>query len=145
MHRPKTTAKVLAGVAVWAVSGCVAVQPQPVPAPPSHSGRPAQAVEPQIVQRPAREVLAPPPLTWAETAALPSVPPPAARHVPDERPESPPPKSLPAKPGTAEPPTLPSLRPLPAVGPDVCALGESYGRWRPGSPESRICQEAYGS
>jgi hypothetical protein len=142
VHRPKTTAKVLAGVAVWAVSGCVAVQPQPVPPPPSHSGRPAQAVEPQIVQRPAREVLAPPPLTspLAETAAPPSLPPPAARHVPNERPKSPPPK-----PRTAEPPTLPSLRPLPALGPDVCALGESYGRWRPGSPESRICQETYPS
>jgi hypothetical protein len=142
VHRPKTTAKVLAGVAVWAVSGCVAVQPQPVPAPPSHSGRPAQAVEPQIVQRPAREVLAPPPLTapLAQTAAPPSVPAPAARHMPNERPKSPPPK-----PRTAESPALPSLRPLPAVGPDVCALGESYGRWRPGSPESRICQEAYGS
>ncbi|MDQ0944983.1 hypothetical protein QFZ67_006688 [Streptomyces sp. V1I1] len=142
MHRPKTTAKVLAGVAVWAVSGCVAVQPEPVPAPPSHSGRPAQAVAPQIVQRPAREVLAPPPLTapLAQTAAPPAEPAPAARHMPNEQPTSPPPK-----PRTAEPPALPPLRPLPAVGPDVCALGESYGRWRPGSPESRICQEAYGS
>jgi hypothetical protein len=144
VHRPKTTAKVLAGVAVWAVSGCVAVQPQPVPAPPSHSGRPAQAVEPQIVQRPAREVLAPPPLTSppAKTAAPPSAPAPAARHMPNQQPKFPPPKTRPPKPRTAEPP---ALRPLPAVGPDVCALGESYGRWRPGSPESRICQEAYGS
>jgi hypothetical protein len=132
-------------MAVWAVSGCVAVEPQPVPASPSHSGRPAQAVEPQIVQRPAREVLAPPPLTSppAETAAPPSVPAPAARHMPNERPKPPPPKPRPPKPRTAEPPTLPSLRPLTAV--DVCALGESYGHWRPGSPESRICQEAYGS
>lgn len=28
--------------------------------------------------------------------------------------------------------------------PDVCALGRKYGGWRPGSPESVICDRAYG-
>ncbi|MFF4233054.1 hypothetical protein [Streptomyces sp. NPDC001820] len=147
MHRPRTTTKILTGMAVWAVSGCVAVNPQPVASPPSHGGSPAQAVEPQIVQRPARDILAPPPLTSpsAESAARPTAPAPAAAHSPTGRPEPRPQKSRPPVPRTAEPPALPSVRPLPADRPDVCALGESYGRWRPGSPESLICRETYRS
>ncbi|MFM9615352.1 hypothetical protein ACKI18_42535 [Streptomyces niveiscabiei] len=27
---------------------------------------------------------------------------------------------------------------------DVCALGRQYGGWREGSPEARICDQAYG-
>ncbi|MET9745443.1 hypothetical protein ABZZ92_07015 [Streptomyces ardesiacus] len=27
---------------------------------------------------------------------------------------------------------------------DVCSLGKQYGGWRPGSPEARICEQAYG-
>ncbi|MET9191145.1 hypothetical protein ABZX63_38635 [Streptomyces tendae] len=27
---------------------------------------------------------------------------------------------------------------------DVCSLGKQYGGWRPGSPEARICEDAYG-
>ncbi|WP_223773394.1 hypothetical protein [Streptomyces sp. 135] len=43
---------------------------------------------------------------------------------------------------TRAPPTRPSLPPPPAT--DVCALGEAYGGWRPGSPESDICRNVYG-
>ncbi|MFF3324813.1 hypothetical protein [Streptomyces sp. NPDC002889] len=39
---------------------------------------------------------------------------------------------------------MPSVPPVPAVGRDVCALGEGYGGWRPDSPGARICRDAYG-
>lgn len=28
--------------------------------------------------------------------------------------------------------------------PDLCALGRTYGGWRADSPESAICEQAYG-
>ncbi|MET7621392.1 hypothetical protein [Streptomyces sp. NPDC005408] len=126
-----------------ALSGCVAVEPRPAPPPPPPNDRPAQVVEPQIVQSPAREVLEPP-----------ATPTPAAAG-PGERP-----RPRPPEPGAAEPPARPHRKPerpgrperpvkpaapAPVVRPDVCALGEGYGRWRPGSPEARICREVHGN
>ncbi|NUK01807.1 hypothetical protein HRW20_12235, partial [Streptomyces lunaelactis] len=62
MHRTTITAVALIGVAAWTVTGCVSVDPLPVPSSPARGGGPARVVEPQIVQGPAREVLeAPPP------------------------------------------------------------------------------------
>lgn len=153
--------KIVAGVAVWAaVSGCVAVEPGAAPAPPSPSGRPAQVVEPQIVQGPAREVLeavlpdgpaAAPPAPKSPRATARTAPgnaprersemgvPPAegwGRAVPQQpRPPRPP------RTRAMKPPALPSLPPVPVVRPDVCALGEDYGQWRPDSPEARICRK----
>ncbi|WP_327322135.1 hypothetical protein OG735_06270 [Streptomyces sp. NBC_01210] len=34
---------------------------------------------------------------------------------------------------------------LPAARPDICALGEEYGRLPPDSPQARICREIYGN
>ncbi|WP_406404007.1 hypothetical protein OH805_32010 [Streptomyces sp. NBC_00879] len=153
MHRTRTT--VLAGMAAFALSGCVvltgcvAVEPRPAPAPPlppPGSGRPAQVVGPQRVPDPAREALAPP-------AAEKTAPPAAIEDAPRK-----PSRPGPAKPATAKPaarprdmparparPTKP-VAPVPVgVPPGVCALSEDYGHWRPGSTEARICREVYGN
>ncbi|MEU6941610.1 hypothetical protein ABZ943_33685, partial [Streptomyces rubiginosohelvolus] len=59
MQRTRITAKLLVGLAVTAVSGCVSVAPGTVSSPPPGPGAtgPAQDVAPQIVQPPAREGL----------------------------------------------------------------------------------------
>ncbi|TQK43191.1 hypothetical protein FBY35_4644 [Streptomyces sp. SLBN-118] len=129
------------------LTGCVTVEPPPAPppSPPPGSGLPAQVVEPQIAQEPAREALAPP---SAEKTT-----PPAARADDAARGQGP----LPPKPDHAEGPALPRGRPArpgtPArpvapvptvVPPNVCELSQDYGHWRPGSPEARICREVYG-
>ncbi|WP_406264777.1 hypothetical protein OHT93_05540 [Streptomyces sp. NBC_00191] len=153
MHRTRTT--VLAGMAAFALSGCVvltgcvAVEPRPAPAPPlpqPGSGRPAQVVEPQNRRDPAREALAPP-------AAEKTTPPAAVEDAPRE-----PSRPRPAKPGTSDPASRPRemparpARPTKPVAPvpvdvpaGICALSEDYGRWRPGSTEARICREVYGN
>ena len=132
-------------------------QPRPAPArplPPPGSGRPAQVVEPQIVQGPAREVLEPPAAGTDHAARR------AAADAPRTRVSG----RAPAMPATGrEPPsagrtTRPRARTargararrLPVVGPpDVCALGEelrplasrtaprpgSAGQVYPGIPE----------
>ncbi|MBP0458166.1 hypothetical protein JFN87_11725, partial [Streptomyces bomunensis] len=41
----------------------------------------------------------------------------------------------------AEPPVAPAL---PDGASGVCALGEAYGHWPAGSPQARICHQAYG-
>ncbi|MGA5096841.1 hypothetical protein ACPCAC_05685 [Streptomyces lavendulocolor] len=159
MHRTRITARVLATMAVAAVSGCVAVDagPAPVPAAPGPSRPAEQDVAPQIVEGPAREALEaalPPPA--AESA--PRTP---SRAVPDRAPASAPPAAPRSAPPAARPPRLPSpddprdrlprVRPpavpsLPVTGtvPDVCALGRNHGGWDPGSREARLCKEAYG-
>ncbi|MET9518098.1 hypothetical protein [Streptomyces sp. NPDC002994] len=167
MHRTRTTAKILLGVAVSAasatVTGCVAVEPGPPPAPvPAADAAPLsrdQDVQPQIIQAPAREVL---------DAALPRSKRAAPRGEPRETPEvrrpaapAPPrrpaavPAPAPARPAPAAPApprtavpvprVLPSL-PAPAAGAgaDVCALGEGYGGWQHDSAQARICRETYG-
>ncbi|MDN3296524.1 hypothetical protein QWM81_21225 [Streptomyces ficellus] len=156
MQRTRITAKVLATVAMAAVSGCVSVDPRPAPVPAApETGRPAsQDVAPQIVEGPAREAL---------EAALP--PPPAApprspsTGAPRRPPAAAPSPDPPAAPRAERPPRLPSperirerlpeFRPpsppsIPVTAPDVCALGRGYGGWHPDSQEARICRETYG-
>ncbi|HET6859117.1 MAG TPA: hypothetical protein VFH94_18780 [Streptomyces sp.] len=163
MHRTRTAAMILVGVAVSAVSGCVAVPPQPTTAPPADPPRLSQDVQPQIVQAPALEALeAALPPSPAPSAPAPQSPAAAAQGETPQRAATarPAPAHPRQEPGSrsATPPkgadplprALPSL-PLPippgaAAGAkaDVCALGEGYGGWRPDSPESRICRETYG-
>ncbi|WP_434587903.1 hypothetical protein [Streptomyces sp. A5-4] len=155
MHRTKTSALILMGVVVSAVSGCVAVQPRPAHTPPTELPRLSRDVQPQVVQAPAREAL---------DAALPPSPTPpgggaeheAPRRAVVARPAPAPPRQAPT--GPAAPPraadrpprVLPALPvPVPTgaaagLGTGVCALGEGYGGWRPGSPQARICRETYG-
>ncbi|MDJ0462303.1 hypothetical protein [Streptomyces sp. H27-C3] len=157
MHRTKTSAMILVGVVVSAVSGCVAVQPRPAHTPPTDLPRLSQDVQPQIVQAPAREAL---------EAVLPPAPTPSApgggaereapRRAAVARPAPASARQAPAEP--AAPPKaadrLPRILPSPPVpvpagaaagtGTDVCALGEGYGGWRPDSPQARICRETYG-
>ncbi|WP_437088766.1 hypothetical protein [Streptomyces sp. enrichment culture] len=50
-----------------------------------------------------------------------------------------PPRSAPALPEA--PPAAPGQR---GESADVCALGRTYGRWHPDSPEASICRQTYG-
>ncbi|MEO3977435.1 hypothetical protein [Streptomyces sp. CAU 1734] len=150
MHRTTTTARTVAGMAVWAVSGltllgCVAVEPLPGPAIPG--GRPAPASESRVIQGPGREALTAPPGGPASAAPAGAPPertaagrehrPPAPRNAerPAVRPAPPAPRAR------AKPPRLPLPRITPAA-PDVCGLSEAYGGWRPGSPQSNLCRKA---
>ncbi|MFJ5096697.1 hypothetical protein [Streptomyces sp. NPDC088557] len=158
MHGTRTTAKILVGAAVAALAGCVSVDAPsapPSPAPATDSPRPAQAVAPQIVEGPAREALEaalpPPPPSTAPRSAPPAEP---HRRVLPPRPEAARPAAVPprrerprpaARPTLPEPPVLTGLPRTPPVSrADVCALGERYGGWRPGSDQSRICRGVYG-
>ncbi|MEU1349230.1 hypothetical protein ACFYPA_22345 [Streptomyces sp. NPDC005775] len=141
MHRTRTTAKLLAGVAVTALSGCVSVQPQPSPPAPPESSRPAQHLAPQIVRPPVRDTLEalpdPKPSPSATPAARRDGPrPPQQQRSGQSRPQprrAGPPASVP----------VPAV-PAPVTGADVCALGRGYGHWPAGSPQSRICDDTYG-
>ncbi|MFE9396742.1 hypothetical protein [Streptomyces flavidovirens] len=167
MHRTRTTAKILMGVAVSAVSatvtGCVAVEPRPdtgpVPSADAAPLSPGQDVKPHIVQAPAREALdaalqpskrAMPRTEPRETPAVRRTAPPAPPRRPAEVPAPGPVRPVPAAPVPPEaavpvPRVLPSL-PAPAAGAggDVCALGEGYGGWQHDSTQARICRETYG-
>ncbi|MFF5883034.1 hypothetical protein [Streptomyces sp. NPDC012589] len=157
MHRTTTTATLLLTVAVSALAGCVTVPPPAAPGPPAApSGvpapRPDGVVRTPVVQAPAREALemigpsrparpsATPPSRSAPPAPDRPLPPPG--HGSASRPERPAPADDGRPPGTAEPPA----RPGPALGEgtDVCALGQTYGRWDPDSPQAAICREVYG-
>lgn len=152
MHGTRTTAKILVGVAVAALSGCVSIEapaPAPAPAPPREVSRPTQDagvdVAPQIVEGPAREAL---------EAALPPPPPPSppttggqhkekggpGAQKAKQRPSSGPRKK--SRASDAKPPEPP--RPPRSRG-DVCALGEQYGGWHPGSDQAKICRGTYGN
>ncbi|MFF1834495.1 hypothetical protein ACFVXE_09875 [Streptomyces sp. NPDC058231] len=50
------------------------------------------------------------------------------------------PRARQAPPVPAGAPELPAS---PVTGTDLCALGRGYGGWPAGSPESRICENAY--
>ncbi|WP_432083279.1 hypothetical protein [Streptomyces sp. WAC 04229] len=169
MHRTRTTATLLVTVAVTALTGCTTVQ-GPAAADPASAGAPSLAprpdgpAEPRVVQAPAREALemigpsptpdraAREPRGTEPPAAGPSQPEaPAARARPEQRPrparpETPPRAERPRVPG----PDVPALPHAPSSGrdtgsnADVCSLGKRYGGWRPGSPEARICEQAYG-
>ncbi|MEU2713056.1 hypothetical protein [Streptomyces sp. NPDC007205] len=156
MHRTTTTAVLLATVAVSALSGCVTVQRPASPAPPRDTApslptapRPDGSAEPRVVQAPAQEALEmtgpshhpkhPGPATPQRRAEGAPVP-----HRPAAAPPAPPRRR--ARPEhhrrshTADP-NLPTSVP---ETPDVCALGRKYGGWRTDSPESVICDRAYG-
>ncbi|MDH2390144.1 hypothetical protein QCN29_15365 [Streptomyces sp. HNM0663] len=186
MHETRTALHALAGViACAAASGCVAVETGPVPPPARQAPPSAQAVTPQIVQGPGREVLRRPPGDppagnppagdpASDGAASPRTSKAAAPGSADAAPRSrrhpagaaqppvrqqprPTPEAAPRpRPGTATPswrpaPASPSLAgpadtalPVPAVRPDVCALGEEYGGWPTDSPQAVICKQAAG-
>ncbi|MGA4847543.1 hypothetical protein ACOBQB_15235 [Streptomyces sp. G5(2025)] len=160
MHRSTTTtaaAALLVSVAVSATaSGCVSVErasrsdtaaTAAAPSVPRTDGR----SRPQIEQAPAREAPA--------REALVSVGPPrlpvAQSPAPVARPSAPAPRSEQPRPQPQSQPRSqpPPVRRPPAARPDagatrpaadVCDLGETYGGWRPGSPEAVICRDMYG-
>ncbi|MFF7178820.1 hypothetical protein [Streptomyces sp. NPDC008121] len=151
MHGTRTTAKVLVGVAVAVLSGCVSVAtPPPAPEPSPEAGRSAQDVTPQgaegpqLLEGPAREALeaalpAPAPRKPRATAAGPRAPhsgPPASGQD-GTGPSSAPPRRSDA--GAVRPPALPEP---PRSLDEVCDLGERLGGWRPDSDEARICRGA---
>ncbi|MCX4651033.1 hypothetical protein OG249_03810 [Streptomyces microflavus] len=152
MQRTRFTTRLLVGLAVTAVSGCVSVEPQAGPRQPPESSRPVQDVFPQVVQEPGREALEtivePSPSPGRPASPAPrqagrAAPPPAPR--PAER-ASPPPRRTPPRQVPHIPPgVLPSLPQTRGGVHDVCALGRGYGGWHAGSRESRICEETYGS
>ncbi|MEV4972482.1 hypothetical protein [Streptomyces scopuliridis] len=147
---------ILMGVAVTAVSGCVAVEPHPSPGPSPRPGTSSGiqgpgAPEPLIIEAPAKEAL--------EAAVPPPAPDAAPRSSAEARPPS---QDRPASewtggsdrpPATSRPErraqdhregqrhSAPSSAPAIA---DVCALGERYGQWPEDSPQARICHDTYG-
>lgn len=138
------------GVAVSAVSGCVAVDAGPPPLPSAGKSTPSASgpeVEPQIVQAPAREALEAAVSAPRETPSARPSPGVGAtgRGVqaagPGNRP-SPPPQEGRTPGRTAEKKRRPAGTPPPAT--DVCALGETYGGWAADSLQARICRDSYG-
>ncbi|MEU5986189.1 hypothetical protein [Streptomyces sp. NPDC047434] len=150
MHGTRTTVKILVGVAVAALSGCVSVEAGPVdPAPPGDVGRPTRDAAPQIVEGPAREAL---------EAALPAPPPdrPAPSAPPEGREQRRNAGGPAAHPGRGHASAVPEQHgrrdrtavdhPLPKPPRhrgDVCDLGERYGGWRPDSDQAKICRGTY--
>ncbi|MFJ3578982.1 hypothetical protein [Streptomyces rubiginosohelvolus] len=156
MQRTRITAKLLVGLAFTAVSGCVSVAPGTVSSPPPGPGAtgPAQDVAPQIVQPPAREGLEVVPDPSGPPARPSSPAPPAAGSPTEARRAGPagaarpperadPPRRAPDRAPRVPSVTVPALPHVPG-GADVCALGRGYGGWPAGSPQARICSEAYG-
>ncbi|MEU3690662.1 hypothetical protein [Streptomyces narbonensis] len=167
MHGTRTTAKILVGAAVAALTGCASVDappPAPSPAPVAESSAlPAQEVAPQIVEGPAREALeaalpAPPPSAAPPSAASRPTPAPVPerhrRAAATPQPPAPRPAATPRHREVPRPeprpavPDLPGLADLPKEPPrsraDVCDLGERYGGWDPRSDQARICHGTYG-
>ncbi|MFB7517263.1 hypothetical protein [Streptomyces sp. NPDC056144] len=174
MQGTRTTAKILVGAAVAALTGCISVDtpptvPAPSPAPAAESSvLPAHEVAPQIVEGPAREAL---------EAALPDTPPPAAAPRVTPAPEPGPPAPVPEQPRRRAAPPAQQRAPRPEAAPrhrekeahpaprasvpeieelaklpkkapvsraDICDLGERYGGWAPGSDQAKICHGTYG-
>ncbi|MCW7943893.1 hypothetical protein AAW14_18030 [Streptomyces hygroscopicus] len=160
MQRTTTTATLLVTVAVSALTGCVTVQRPAVPGPPSSTPsalRPDGSAQPRVVQAPAREAL-----EMVQSSAEPS-PTVATPHRPPRTAPGVQPAATPARPVAhahdrqAHPRTHPMrARPgtrievPPAVAEafprngELCALGRTYGGWRPDSPEAVICRSTYG-
>ncbi|WP_406458852.1 hypothetical protein OG782_04800 [Streptomyces sp. NBC_00876] len=138
--------RLLAGVAVTALSGCVSVQPQP--SAPAHPGssRPAQDLAPQIGRPPVRDTLEalPDPKPSPSAARRAAAAPPAAGRAAPQAPQQHRPGPAHPQPRRAAPPAPVPVLPKPVTGADVCALGRGYGHWPAGSPQSRICDDAYG-
>jgi hypothetical protein len=156
VHRTTTTATLLVTVAVTALSGCVTVQRPPLPVPsaaaPSRppAPRPDGEGRPQIVQAPAREALD---MIGPSRSAQPRTPQrhrsPESEPAPVDRPVAPRshPRPVRPEPRHRRQPgiEIPDVtRSVPKSQADVCALGKRYGGWRPDSPESVICRQAYG-
>ncbi|WP_327366116.1 hypothetical protein [Streptomyces sp. NBC_01217] len=149
MQRTSTTVKLLVGVAVTTLSGCVSVAGQAdAPSRPA-AERPAQDLAPQIGRPPVHDSLEAVPAREPSASASARV----SGAPPDTRRPAPRPPRQHTYPGTAQhrprqaPPAVtapaPPL-PAPVTGKDVCALGRGYGKWPAGSPQSRICEETYG-
>ncbi|MFI0947408.1 hypothetical protein ACH4Q9_15410 [Streptomyces sp. NPDC021086] len=150
-------------VAVSALTGCTTVR-GPAAADPSAVGarssapRPDGPAEPRVVQAPAREALemigpSPTPERTTEPRRTKAPAPPAARHrlpaagAAEQRPAAPAAPEHTRAPAPHRPrvPELPGGSGEGTGGKaDVCSLGKQYGGWRPGSPEARICEQAYG-
>ncbi|MEU8523426.1 hypothetical protein [Streptomyces sp. NPDC048577] len=156
MQRTRTAVRVLAGVAVAALSGCVSVEARPpVPEPSGRTGHGVREAARQIVEEPAREALEaalpPPPSTPPAPAPRASRRPRAA--TPEWREpgtgaakgEPGRPDTLPGRPGRPGTPDIaqPPRKPPRSLA-DVCELGERYGGWRPDSDQTRICRGTYG-
>ncbi|MFI8965950.1 hypothetical protein ACIGO8_28005 [Streptomyces sp. NPDC053493] len=153
MHGTRTTVTLLAGVAMAALAGCVAVEAPPAAPAPVTSGPAAgpagQDVAPQIVEGPAREALEaamPGPATPEPRSSV-------ARHetarsgpVRPHRTEKPRPSSVPKKQQQQRrrPAVPPGVPEMPRTRAEVCALGQSYGGWSPDSPQARLCRSGYG-
>ncbi|MFF5972960.1 hypothetical protein ACFY7C_15705 [Streptomyces sp. NPDC012769] len=152
MHGTRTTVTMLAGMAVAALSGCVAVEPPPAapaPAPRLSAETTGQDVAPQIVQGPAREAL---------EAAMPDPTPEPRSSVERHkegttgggdsagrrRAEKPRSSAVPKQQRRHPDVELPELPQVPRGRDDVCELGERYGGWHPGSDQARLCRGAYG-
>ncbi|MFJ4501917.1 hypothetical protein [Streptomyces sp. NPDC088864] len=150
MQRTRTLVTFLAGLAIATLSGCVSVQPQPAAPGRPETGRPAHQLAPQTAGPPVHDKLEAVP---EAKRSSPAAAPPAAR-----RPAAPP-AARPGEPGLPQRlgglPVRPQPRitipAAPAPAPDrpgggsgVCALGRGYGHWPAGSPQSRICDRAYG-
>ncbi|MER6125978.1 hypothetical protein ABT173_25790 [Streptomyces sp. NPDC001795] len=151
MHRT-TTATLLVTVAVSALTGCVTIRHPAVPGPPPAPSRPPApradgSSEPRVVQAPAREAL-----EMVQPSDRPSPSAAARRHTPrpastgwpaapHRPPAAPHPKPGRPAPRIEVPPTVPEVFPRNA---EVCALGRTYGGWKPDSPEATICRSTYG-
>ncbi|MEV0450503.1 hypothetical protein [Streptomyces sp. NPDC050600] len=162
MHGTRTTVRILAGVAMAALSGCVAVEAPPaapVPVPSPAGERPGQGVAPQIVQGPAREAL---------EAAMPDPPTPEPRATvarqrgtddgrggrgaspggtsgsPRHHAKQPDPSTAPGQRHRHPDVDLPGLLGPPRSAAELCALGSRYGGWSPDSAQARICRGTYG-
>ncbi|MER7054139.1 MULTISPECIES: hypothetical protein [unclassified Streptomyces] len=166
MHRTTTTATLLVAAAVSALTACTTVQ-GPAAADPSAGGARSSAphpdgpAEPRVVQAPAREALemigpsrtpdhaSGEPRRTTPPAAPPLREPPAARVHPEQRPrpdrsKAPERAHGPERPRAQVPDVPPSAGQDAGRNADVCSLGKQYGGWRPGSPQSVICEQAYG-
>ncbi|TGN85051.1 hypothetical protein E5082_11575 [Streptomyces griseoluteus] len=133
-------------VAVTTLTGCMTVHGPAVPAsgpagPPSRAAaaRPDGSAQPRMDEEPGQEALTrtgPSP-----SATKPHRSAPAAAPEPRRTPVAPAPRrAYPDRP-RADTPHAP--RAVPQI-PNVCALGKKYGGWPKNSPQSTICEQAYG-
>ncbi|WP_279547734.1 hypothetical protein [Streptomyces sp. DH24] len=146
-------------MAVSALTGCVTVQRPPSPGPPTAPVHPPVPrtdgrAQPRIVQAPAREALE---RISPSREAAPGVPatrrpaapvPRRAGQQPERSRQAPRTRSPHAepRPPRAGLPALPDrVREGVPGDTDVCALGRTYGGWRPDSPEAAICRRTYGN
>ncbi|UZK58659.1 hypothetical protein NEH16_27460 [Streptomyces drozdowiczii] len=144
--------KLLVGLAVAALSGCVSVQPHPAAPPRPGVSRPAHDLAPQTAGPPVHDTLEAVPKAKPSRPASPSAahkPSPGRPAARPAEPRLPPPRrAAPAPdlplPRRIAPPGPAPVLPAPGGGSGVCDLGRGYGHWPTGSPQSRICDRTYG-